>query len=136
MVILTRVLPPGAGAFTVAPFTFSRSPLTPGGLVHEGEHMRSQVRWGIIGAALGMLVWIVMGWPLQPATFLLALQGIVEGWVIAQFAWRFCYLCLLPVWKNWFRERWERAAYRAEGLLDSDITKILRRKPYYLWGLK
>lgn len=137
MVILSKI--PrllNASAFTVCPVIFldpaCRNRMI---LEHERVHLRQQFLFGIVGAMLGMLIWIALGWPLQPMSFVLVALGLVEGWVCGQLLWRGLYLLALPVGWNPFRYRWEMEAYRTEVLDDVHIKRILKQAPYYLWWM-
>jgi hypothetical protein len=76
-------------------------------LEHERVHYEQQRRWALYGLGVGLLAWFLL------------------------------YLFFLPVWKNPFRDRWEREAYhKAQGYSDEVIDAILVRRPYYLWSLR
>jgi hypothetical protein len=72
-------------------------------LTHEKIHLAQQRRWAIYGLGLGLLVWFGL------------------------------YLLCLPIGWNYWRRKWEREAYRANGLSDEAINTLLRLAPYYLW---
>ncbi len=108
MVIKTKILPPGACAFTFWPFVFvhPRASENPRVLLHEGKHLEQQRRWAIYGLGVGLLVWYLL------------------------------YLLALPVGWNPWRRKWETEALVAEGgNLHCDVAEILRRPPYYLWWM-
>jgi hypothetical protein len=94
-----------AGAITVWPLLLvdPEIELTEARVAHEGTHGEQQRRWFIYGLGVGLIVW----------------------WLL--------YLLALPVGWNWWRARWEREAYRAEGRSDDAIDEVLREPPYYLW---
>lgn len=105
MVIKTKLLPPGACAFTVWPFVFVH-PLfakNPSVAIHESVHLEQQRAWVIYGLGVGLLVWFAL------------------------------YLFVLPVGWNFFRRKWETEAMLAEGRDPGEIRDTLRRAPYYLW---
>ncbi len=129
-----------ATGVTICPFIFIATDLTAAGrkrvLVHEWVHWWQQFVFGVVGALIGIATWMVLSWPLQPESILVFGLGAIEGWVAGQLLWRWLYLVGfpfgLPFWYNWFRRRWETAAYRANGLSDSRIDEILQEPPYYL----
>ncbi len=101
-------------------------------LVHEWVHWWQQFWFGCIGIMVGVCVWIIFSWPPQPAWTVTLIIGVIEGWVAGQLLWRLLYLLCLPRWYNPFRRRWETAAFRAQGLSDGEIKKILAGAPYHL----
>jgi len=100
----------GATAITVLCFIFIDPRLSKAEakttVTHESVHVAQQLRW--------------------------FKRGLGVGWVV----WLFLYLLALPVWWNPWRRKWETEAYEAEGFQLSEIKKILRAKPYYLWSVK
>ena len=103
--IETKLLPPGAQAFTVYPIGAF---VKPGAMdndlkIHESVHWEHQRAWCIYGLGVGLLLWFML------------------------------YLMLLPVGWNPLRAWTERAAFRAQGVTDEYITHMLQRAPYYLW---
>ncbi len=127
-----------ASAFTVCPFIFV-DPDCVGDkhlIAHERVHWWHQLWWGLVGSILGAAIWVVLGWPLQPASALLAMLGLVEGWVSGVMLWRAAYLLLLPVGWNPLRRWTETQAYRlAEHYSDSYISELLKKPPYLLWWM-
>ena len=103
-------------------------------LVHEWAHMWQQYWFGCIGAMVGVGAWVMLSWPPQPAWVVTLIIGTIEGWVAGQLLWRFLYLFCLPRWYNFFRRRWETVAFRAQGISDDEIKKILAKAPYHLRG--
>jgi hypothetical protein len=99
-----------ASVITAWPILIVDSPLTAEQLKrimpHERVHLRQQRRWAIYGLGVGLLLWFAL------------------------------YLLALPVWRNPWRERWEREAMReGDGMPDFEIAWRLQRPPYYLWGI-
>jgi uncharacterized membrane protein len=105
VVVNTRLLPPGAIAFTFFPFVFVHPDAAPREsiLTHEAVHYEQQRRWLIYGLGVGLLLWYLL------------------------------YLLVLPVGWNPFRAKWEREAYLAQGRREAYIAKTLRGAPYWLW---
>lgn len=98
----------GAAAIAVWPFVLvsDHGALSTMALRHEAVHLQQQRSWAIRGLGVGLL------------------------------AWFFLYLLCLPMWRNPWREKWEREAFTvANGLSDERITEILRKRPYWLWGI-
>lgn len=96
----------GASAVTVWPVILV-SPLVedrvlPALLTHEGVHLAQQRRWALYGFGVGLLLW----------------------WAL--------YLLALPYGWNPWRRRWEVEAFRAEGISDDEIERVLRGRPYFL----
>jgi len=102
---------------------------------HEKVHLRQQFFFGALFAIVGLAVWVVLGWPLQLSSAILAALGLVEGWVLGQLVWRALYLLVLPVGWNPFRYRWEFEAYKTQVLDEVHIRRILKESPYYLWWM-
>jgi hypothetical protein len=131
-----------AAAITVCPFIFIDQGIygpTRGRIIkHEKAHWWQQLPFGVIGALLGAFVWLLLSWPLQLMSTVTVSVGAIEGWVVGQMVWRWFYLVGLPfglpVWWNPCRRWWETAAYRAQGMCDDEIRKILSKPPYYLRG--
>lgn len=129
-----------AAAITICPFILIDPNLRGAArltvLRHEWVHWWQQFVFGAVGAFAGVVIWTALSWPLQPETVVVVSLGLVEGWVAGQLLWRWLYLVGfpfgLPIRWNWFRRRWESAAYRAQGLGDEEIKRILRKAPYYL----
>ena len=125
-----------ASAVTVCPFVFVdpdiHGPFRANTIKHECIHWRQQLWFGVIGAIIGIAIWVLLSWPPQPMTVATMGIGAIEGWVVGQLLWRALYLLCLPVWYNPFRRFWETAAFRAEGLSDDAIERILKDPPYYL----
>ena len=104
MVIITKILHPGAIAFTMWPWIFIHpmyrtDPIL---LRHEGVHLAQQRRWAIYGCGAGLL------------------------------AWFFLYMLALPIWINPWRRKWETEAYIAQGLDKQSIAVLLKGAPYFL----
>lgn len=128
MVIRTRIIPPGAAAFTVWPWIFvhPRYAGRPSLLLHESKHLEQQRRWFFPGLGVG----IVAAFCLWVNCFPLWLEVPIV--IMASLPWYSLYLLALPAGWNPFRARWEREAMRAEGRSDKEITEALKRAPYYL----
>ena len=68
IVVKTKILPPGAGAFTFWPFIFIHPDLAsnPDTLTHELVHLEQQKRWapvGLVTGPLGIIAAVCLGAP-------------------------------------------------------------------------
>ena len=125
-----------ASAVTICPIVFVdpdiHGPFRAKTIKHECVHWRQQLLFGVVGAVVGIAVWVLLSWPPQPKTVAPMGIGAIEGWVAGQLLWRFLYLFCLPIYFNPCRRHWETAAFRAVGVSDDAIERILKGPPYYL----
>jgi len=130
----------GAGAVTVGPVVFidpriqgtSRRRI----VMHEGVHVRQQMRWATALAVLSGAAFAAMSWgaPVQQMAAAGA-WGALEGAFLGLFLWRAVYLLALPVGWNPWRWKWEAEAYRKTGVSEKRIRGILRGPLYKLWWM-
>lgn len=129
MIVKTRLLPPGACAFTFWPIIFVHPDVAevPRVLLHEGTHLEQQRRWvvpGLLGAIASVVAGVLLGHPWWVVTIISVVVGL---------PWYSLYLLALPIGYNPCRKKWETEAMLAEGRTLEEIAQALKRAPYYLW---